>query len=151
MKMNYKSEYETNTTHGFSFGYGQDCFSTGSDYAGAGSGFFGGYTTNSPDAGGSGGSSFALSENIPIPEGKIEVLNSAGEKIEEGEYKLTNHKEYYLTNVEFATGIWYGDGKARITYISDYNKYTCHCKKNNFLIQTLLFAVVNCECSDIYH
>ena len=77
-----------------------------------------------------------------IQEGNIVVKNSAGEIIEEGLYALINHKEYYLTGVVYATGVWYGNGKARITYLGTISQITCinnHHKFNTFLFSSLFF------------
>ena len=112
--------YETNTTRGFSFGQGQRSSSSKSyEKAGAGGGFFGGYTFDDQDAGAGGGSSFAFSKDIPFPTGLIESKDELGNVLEKTYYAFTNSPQYYLENVAFATGIWKGDGKARITFIGN--------------------------------
>ena len=141
----YKAEYETNTTYGFSFGYGQNSYKDIHEYAGAGSGFFGGFSINDPDAGGSGGSSFALSDGVAIPEGVITVKDGEGNIVEEDTYKLKDMKEFYLTEVIYATGVWTGDGMARITFLGPYNGITCH-QSNiqvNSIIISLLFTILH--------
>ena len=141
----YQSQNETTSENHFSFGYGQNCQKlTGWDYAGAGSGFYGGVSSVKTDAGGAGGSSFALMEGADIPEGYIEVKNSAGEIVDCGYYALKDAKEYYLRDVVFATGVWIGDGKARITYVGTLCQLTCIRGKNycsSFMIT--MFFIIN--------
>ena len=115
----YGEEFETNTTNGFAFGQGQRSSScSDGEKAGAGGGFFGGYSINNNSAGASGGSSFAFAKDIPYPTGLIESKDENGKTIEKTYYAFTNLPQYLLTEVAFATGIWKGNGKARITFLS---------------------------------
>ena len=112
----YQSDYETSTTQGFSFGQGQiGNRENPFESAGAGGGFFGGKTINSSNAGGAGGSSFALHEGILIPSGYITVTDQYGNITERKKYVFTHSSPFKFQNVEFATGVRHGNGVAKIT------------------------------------
>ena len=140
---NYKgSQYETNTTRGFSFGQGERSKScTYEEKAGAGGGFFGGFTIDSDSAGAGGGSSFAFSEGIPFPTTPIEAKDENGVILEKTYYMFKDKPEYYLTSVDFATGIWSGDGFARITIIHLF-PLNCCTKLNDFFISPIMISVL---------
>ena len=122
----YQSEYETNTTYGFSFGQGEKSKACKeNEQAGAGGGFFGGFTFQYSNSGAGGGSSFAFSQEIEFPTDLIETKNENGNVIEKSYYAFKDHPEYYLTSVEFATGIWSGNGKARITILHLFSQNKC--------------------------
>ena len=136
-------EFETGTTKGFSFGQGQKSKSCNgnSEKAGAGGGFFGGYSIDSTSAGAGGGSSFAFSKDITFPKGLIEAKDESGNVIESSYYAFKDSPQYYLTDVEFSTGIWKGDGIARITVVS--LTQICHITKNRLLFAfSFLFTTI---------
>lgn len=142
---NYQPDLETNTTYGFSFGYGQNHDdSSKSESAGGGGGFFGGFTGIDGNAGASGGSSFALSYGVDIPEGEIEVTDGSGNFVEKGEYQLKNKREYYLTDVVYATGVWSGDGMARITLVSELSQCSCRRSRTIDTFNIYVFVCILC-------
>ena len=84
-----KSDRLANSNFGFTFGFGESAqefgsknqngvrnFGGSSDRAGAGSDWFGGFASHNGNGGSGGGSSWALSANAIIPQGKIEVRDS---------------------------------------------------------------------------
>ena len=127
----YHSEYSTNSTYGFAFGQGQKGIGGGAEGAGAGGGFFGGFGIQDSNAGASGGSSFALTSNIPIPQSFIEAKDEEGVVYRTKRYAFSNRSPFIFTDVENATGIRVGDGLAKITLIEHYptipfHQITCH-------------------------
>ena len=88
---------------------------------GAGGGFFGGFASHYYNGGGSGGSSFALSKYIEIPSEELIIKHLNGTE-ERGYYAFNYNSPYLLHNVQFATGIWFGDGMARITWIPSFTQ-----------------------------
>ena len=120
---NLKSEKVAKQVSGFSFGYGESAnwngcaTSCNCDRAGAGAGWFGGYSSGNTQGGGGGGSSFALTINAKFPRGIIDVYDSENKKIESDFYAFRNH-EYLVTNPVFEAGIWSGNGRAIITHYS---------------------------------
>ena len=127
----YYSEYSTNSTYGFTFGQGQKGIGGGAEGAGAGGGFFGGFGVPNSNAGASGGSSFALTKDIPIPEGYIEAKDEEGTVKSRQRYAFTNSSPFIFTDVKNATGIRVGNGLAKITLIEHYlplpiHQITCH-------------------------
>ena len=144
----YQSKYETNSTYGFSFGQGQASAVSKNEQAGAGGGFFGGFSIDDCNAGAGGGSSFALSREIPIPNGLIVSKDENGTFIEKKKYAFTHSSSFLLKNVEMATGIWIGNGLARITVLETYDTeiypvFACTCGKTtlskfNFIIISLI-------------
>ena len=118
----YIAEMEANSTFGYSFFQGESAILADIyEYSGAGGGFFGGFASHNLNAGGSGGSSFALSKSIPIPSGEL-IIKHIDRTEERGYYAFKYNSPYLLHNVQFATGIWFGDGPARITYISSFTQ-----------------------------
>ena len=111
------------------FGTGQDS-QGGNDEAGAGGGWFGGYTIANCNAGAGGGSSFILCENATIPTS----VN----------YAFTTNSQYLMKLHGYANGIWSGNGKIIITYLSKSNKintFNPTTKYNyNFFVLVILFS-----------
>ena len=135
---NYMKEYEANSTFGFSFGQGQrSYFDENYERAGAGGGFFGGFSIDEGNAGASGGSSFALTPSLPLPIGLIEAHDENGNLISKQKYAFDYKSEYSMSDVAFATGIRVGNGLARITLIESYsnevfpNSLRCTYKQRN--------------------
>ena len=127
----YHPEYSTNSTYGFTFGQGQKGRDGNQEGAGAGGGFFGGFSLPNSQAGASGGSSFALTQDIPLPEGYIEAKSEDGIVESKQRYAFTHSSPFTFTNVENATGIRVGNGLAKITLIDYYfplpfHQITCH-------------------------
>ena len=136
---------ETTTTKGFTFGQGQRSQACNTnEQAGAGGGFFGGYSFYSNAGGASGGSSFAFSKDIPYPKDLIEATDEDGNLIEKTYYALDGHPEYYLREVSFATGIWSGNGHARITFLQPISLCSNNIQFNFFpSISSLVFIFIN--------
>ena len=139
------SEYESSTTKGFTFGQGQHSQSCQNKYemAGAGGGFFGGYTKSSNQGGGGGGSSFAFTSGIDYPKELIEAKNENGTLIEKSYYLFRDQPEYYLTSVTFSTGIWSGNGHARITLLIPLTQYQCTNYRFPFISSLLTFTFIS--------
>ena len=114
----YQAGKEANSTFGFSFFQGESAIAIDevSEFSGAGGGFFGGFASHFQNAGSSGGSSFALSKYIEIPSNEL-IINHIDGTEERGYYAFDYNSPYLLHNVQFATGIWSGNGQARITWI----------------------------------
>ncbi|EAX88413.1 hypothetical protein TVAG_231590 [Trichomonas vaginalis G3] len=125
-----KHEYFANSTNGFTFGTGEAArfglkknpysVPDGEKYdnAGAGSGWFGGFSSQNGRGGAGGGSSWALSRDAIIPEGDIEATDEFYDNAESHPYGFTKTSGYLFTDVEHAAGIWNGHGRIIITYIS---------------------------------
>ena len=136
------SDYETTTTKGFSFGQGQRSkLCSAEEKAGAGGGFFGGFTIDSYSSGAGGGSSFAFSSGIAFPTTAIEAKDENGVVQEKTYYMFKDKPEYYLTSVDFATGIWSGNGFARITILHLF-QLNCCTKLNNFFISPIMICIL---------
>ena len=104
------SRIATQTT-GFEFGKGQNS-QGGDDQAGAGGGWFGGFTVNNYNAGAGGGSSFILIQNATIPP--------------EVNYAFSTNSKYLMDLKAHESGIWSGNGKIIITQLSaSLNMITC--------------------------
>ncbi|EAX87852.1 PE-PGRS protein, putative [Trichomonas vaginalis G3] len=126
----YNFSYLANSTSGFSFGYGesaqklkslnpkgvQTC-SGDSDRAGAGSGWFGGFESHNGQSGSGGGSSWVLSKDAIIPQGKIEAFDSFYQSIGKYEYAFTN-SDYLFDHIFHTSGVWEGNGKLIITILN---------------------------------
>ena len=146
---------------GFSFGNGEAAFMKGShhpngiiggvkyvnsDIAGAGGGWFGGFSGQDPNAGAGGGSSFALTKDAVFPKGEIDVYDEFYVNETRGRYAF-QHKEYIIEKPVFIQGIWTGSGMARITLMSEYDiKYQlctfrqCRSISKVFIFVPLLFC-----------
>ena len=132
----YVNTYIATQLSGFSFGNGEAAFVKGShhkngvkvpeipiygtDIAGAGGGWFGGFSGQDANSGGGGGSSFALTKDAVFPKGVIDVYNEFYELETSGRYAF-QHKEYIIEKPIFVRGIWSGSGMARITHLSEYD------------------------------
>ena len=139
---NYNGENVADQISGFSFGNGQAPFFTAgsSDRAGAGGGWFGGFTSNHANGGAGGGSSFALTKTATIPTGKIQVKDEFGTKLSEEEYAFDASSEYTLSSIVMAAGVWDGHGVAIITC-----NFKCSCNfhyKSFNKVHLLLFIMV---------
>ena len=139
----YGATKESNTTSGFSFGQGQRSYdgSPTEERAGAGGGWFGGYSVNSNAAGAGGGSSFAFAEGIEFPTDLIESKDENGTLIESAYYMFRNSPQYHLTDVAFSTGIWSGNGMARISLVT-YFPFCFFTKNRISIFPKLLFVSV---------
>ena len=114
-----------NQSSGFSFFHGQSASTgaTSSDLAGSGGGWYGGSFCHSSNAGGSGGSSWILTNDAFIPQGTIDVYNSTGELFNSEQYAFSHSSPYIFHHMIYANGIWNGDGFARITVLSSEGTY----------------------------
>ena len=141
----YRDDYSVNSTNGFTFGQGQKGNGGEYDGAGAGGGFFGGktYKEIAGNAGGGGGSSFALCDSVPIPDGEIEATDEDRNLLSKEKYLFNSNSIFSLTDVHFATGIWKGDGLARITILQLYDNNFCQTKIKNFNICLYNFVLIN--------
>ena len=126
----YNFNYTANSTSGFSFGYGESVqkykslnpkgvqsYYGGSDRAGAGSGWFGGFASHDSNAGSGGGSSWVLSKDAIIPQGKIEAFDSFYQSIGKYEYAFTK-SDYLFEHIFHTSGVWEGNGKLIITILN---------------------------------
>ena len=145
----YLKQYEANSTYGFSFGQGRrSYFSAYYEEAGAGGGFFGGFSVDSYQSGAGGGSSFALTPSVPIPRGLISAHDENGELLYKQKYAFNYASEYIMSDVSFATGIRKGNGLARITIIESYEleKFPRHhiftCNRKKSLLSLSLFLMI---------
>lgn len=119
----YNESSEVTTLNGYSFGYGMSSSLSGAEIPGAGGGFFGGYAPSGTNAGASGGSSFALNEEIPVPRNLITVRASNGTVLEKGYYTLSQTGPYSLRDPVFITGANFGNGYARITIFETFDLF----------------------------
>ena len=146
----YHSNPLASQLYGFSFGIGESAGpktnhpnSTSSshtdDIAGARGGWFGGFISGNINGGGGGGSSFILTKTAQIPLGIIKQYDSRyNEILSQGEYAFDHNSQYVMTNMQFANGIWAGNGQIRITVLSI---YILTCKTQifrNFFLFTLI-------------
>ena len=145
----YFKEAECNSTYGFTFGQGQ----RGGDWvscelAGAGGGFFGGFTIKDSNSGAGGGSSFALSDDVPIPKGYIIANDENGTFLSKAKYAFDKNSVFKLRDVNFATGIWKENGMARITLLEPYadEKYLpkrkCSTSRKQFSLSIYLIILI---------
>ena len=114
-------------TNGYEFGIGESANQENKDIGGAGGGWFGGYASNDYDGGAGGGSSFILTENAEIP------IKPGGK-----EYAFSEKTEYLFTDINYATGIWEGNGKLHIICLSQY--FHNSCKSIKFSLSPLSFT-----------
>ncbi|EAX89511.1 glycine rich protein, putative [Trichomonas vaginalis G3] len=118
------------STSGFTFGSGESAqfyrsrnpkgvqsSYGGADRPGAGAGWFGGFAGHHQDAGAGGGSSWALSENRPIPTGTITAHGSFYNESESHPYAFTLNDGFIFKDVKTASGVWEGHGRLVITII----------------------------------
>ena len=115
----YKGDKIANQTTGFSFGQGEATTLT-IDGCGAGGGWFGGFASQLGNGGCGGGSSFVLKKDAIIPSGELTQKKENGETERTDTYKFSNKRKYLFDNVQFANGIWTGDGMMRITFAGKY-------------------------------
>ena len=127
----YQPHYEVDTLSGYMFGRGQDAYTTLSEGAGAGSGFFGGYSYDSNNAGGGGGSSFAFSDVMPVPTEDITWTDPENNNEVRKKYAFLDFPQYKMFNVVHETGVHIGDGLAIITIIETLKIKTCSQTKSS--------------------
>ncbi|EAX89107.1 hypothetical protein TVAG_259020 [Trichomonas vaginalis G3] len=134
------NSYLANSTFGFSFGQGEAArfgqpppnnslsvkSSSNTDIAGAGGGWFGGFSAQNGYSGASGGSSFALTKDAIIPQGNITASDEFYNLIDSKPYAFDLHSEYLFTEVEHMPGIWTGNGRLIITILD--TKFFVSCK-----------------------
>ncbi|EAX90981.1 PE-PGRS protein, putative [Trichomonas vaginalis G3] len=135
----YNSNYLANSTFGFSFGYGetaqkdrsqnpngvQSCGGY-SDRAGAGGGWFGGFASHHGNGGAGGGSSWVLTSNAIIPEGKITAYDSSYNLSESRQYAFSKH-DYDFHHIVAESGVWEGYGRL---IIKSLGTKKCACNNN---------------------
>ena len=152
----YQDKLIATQEKGFTFGNGEAAQASGSrspygiqipsgvsDRAGAGGGWFGGFATHHQDGGAGGGSSFAFTSDAFVPEGDINSTDEYYENVTSKPYAITHSSLFSITNPIFVSGIWEGNGFARITV---YNIY-CRCTRS---IQVYSFRIVSCIINLIY-
>ena len=154
----YIDQYVADQSHGFSFGNGEAAqqyhslssegntqtdndHPTWSDRAGAGGGWYGGFASHRGTAGAGGGSSFALTKNSEIPSHEIQVYDEYYEKLEKDYYAFDINSEYLIESAVFVQGIWYGNGKIKITIL---RSYSCLNKTRliNYLFTFILTIII---------
>ena len=127
----YVETQVANQTSGYEFGQGASGNDSVYDMGGAGGGWFGGYASNDPTAGAGGGSSFILTSIAEIP------TNPGGKS-----YVFSNSSPYIFRNINFATGIWEGNGKLEIIHLHPRSNVECHHITKNFSFTfSLLFLI----------
>ena len=127
----YQSSYVATQEKGFTFGNGEAAQKDGSkspegikkasgyiDRAGAGGGWFGGFTSHHENGGAGGGSSFAFTSNTIVPEGNINSTDEYYENVVSRPYAIKHSSSFVITNPVFVPGIWDGNGFARITALN---------------------------------
>ena len=118
--------YVANQTYGFSFFTGETGLTNGTKHpngfsapkiekiteaAGAGGGWFGGFSSHYLNGGASGGSSFALTADAEIPSGEIPIFDKDYNVTKSDVYAFTpRHAPFIFTNVQHKRGVWYGNG-----------------------------------------
>ena len=139
------SSHVSTQNSGYSFGQGESAyFSSGaSDLAGAGGGWFGGFTPSLSNGGAGGGSSFALSKESQIPQGNLKVLSKKGAFVDSRPYAFTKDSKYALKAIKYANGIWNGNGMFRITYLSNNNLATCNRRSNRNLSFVMMMIIIS--------
>ena len=127
------STHLANSSFGFSFGQGETARYAGgknpnsiqssdhADIAGAGGGWFGGFTSQTGYAGAGGGSSWALARDSFIPSGNITAYDEFYNEIGSEPYAFDLNSEYLFSNVIHVPGIWQGNGRI-IIKILDYSE-----------------------------
>ena len=144
---------------GFSFGYGESAqyfrskhpngyenAGKGSDIAGAGGGWFGGFASQSTNGGAGGGSSFILTRNADIPTEEIDAYDSFRneETLQKEKYAFLGSSQYFFTSELMASGVWAGNGFAVITQISSFFiTYNKSCNTLKSLLLLLVFIMVH--------
>ena len=126
----YCDDYVATQTSGFSFGngeaaqkegslspFGKKTYSGNSDRAGAGGGWFGGFSSHDGNGGASGGSSFAFTDDTYVTNEKINVYDEYYNLVGSDYYAFYNNSRYFsIVDPVFVSGIRQGNGKAIITY-----------------------------------
>ena len=139
-----------NQTFGFTFGNGETSRDggsnhefgvhsyTGSDTCGAGGGWFGGFASNDCNQGCGGGSSYVLTQNSPIPEGKIKYHDDEYNLIDEKEYAFSDRR-YKFYDEKYERGVWFGNGYAEITFVHQISViYQSYIYNQHLFIQFLI-------------
>ena len=148
----YNPTYVATQTTGFSFGNGEAAQNSGSkadnglkstdgssDRAGAGGGWFGGFSSHNGNGGGGGGSSFAFTKDAIVPKGDIPVFDDFYEPIGSHPYAFSHANSFFtVNNPVFVPGIWAGNGFARITYISSIKVCTSGKRIANIPFMTMI-------------
>jgi hypothetical protein len=78
--------------------------------------WFGGFASHYYNRGGQGGSSFALTKDSILPEGKIKTY-SGSYVLQNEEYYAFLNRKYQFSHVIHERGVWYGNGFAEISYL----------------------------------
>ncbi|EAX88651.1 PE_PGRS protein, putative [Trichomonas vaginalis G3] len=148
------SEKIANSTFGFTFGAGESAQQNGSknpngvqeargasDKVGAGSGWFGGFSSHNGDGGSGGGSSWALSANAVIPQGNIDAKGSFFEENESHPYSFSLDDGYIFSDVKTYPGIWKGNGRLVITILDSIIYPSCVSINRSHFSYFLLFIL----------
>ncbi|EAX93895.1 hypothetical protein TVAG_131830 [Trichomonas vaginalis G3] len=149
-----KNEYFADSEKGFSFGVGEAArYGTSSnvfavreglmfDNAGAGGGWFGGFSAQLGSAGAGVGSSWALSKDAIIPKVALTSTDELYNNKISRYYAFNLTSGYLFEDVVNVAGIWNGNGRVVITIIKSNYSISCLCKleiQSHFLF--LIFAV----------
>ena len=143
--------------YGFSFGQGESGSSVKSshpnatnlgygayDVGGAGGGWFGGFIGGSGSGGGAGGgSSFILKKGAHLPTNPIKRYTDKYILKEEKDYAFTGKSQYYFTDIAYATGIWSGNGFAKITLIKSLQLFCTKDKVSNSISYIFMIIMSN--------
>ena len=125
----YKNNQVATQTSGYKFGQGGSAMSSNDDIGGAGGGWFGGFPSNDMSSGAGGGSSFILTSISEIPS-----------KPDGKAYAFSNSSPYIFRNINFATGIWEGNGKLEIVFIR--NRTMNQCYSHNFAFSFVFLFII---------
>ncbi|EAY09824.1 gp13, putative [Trichomonas vaginalis G3] len=124
-----KSSHLANSSFGFAFGQGEAARYTTAlnnrsvqnagkfDIAGAGGGWFGGFSSQDGSSGSGGGSSWALTKDAFIPIGNIESYDEFYKFIDSKPYAFDHNSEYLFQDVIHVPGIWEGNGRIIISIL----------------------------------
>ena len=153
-----KEGYEATQLKGYSFINGESGCKTGSKHpdgykniniynelAGAGGGWFGGFSSNHNDGGASGGSSFALTNDAEIPSNPINIYNRNFEIIDNKNYAFDpNNSPYIFYNVQHKRGVWYGNGLIKIFLLHKINNFqSCKTFLNREILSLFIINLVH--------
>lgn len=147
-----------NQTFGYSFGQGENPVhgqnehpfgisnrATGPfDGAGAGGGWFGGFSSSNINGGAGGGSSFVLTETAVIPTGVLDERYGNYTLKTSSNYAFSSNRKYSFIEEGFERGVWFGNGFVDITVLSVSmfctNSRCSHRFNNIFIIVLLIYS-----------
>ena len=152
----YQSSFVATQEKGFTFGNGEAAQESGSkspqgiqsaygglDRAGAGGGWFGGFSGHNQNGGGGGGSSFAFTSDAYVPSGNIESTDEYYNNPISKPYQISQSTSFTISSPIFVAGIWDGDGMARITALHFYKRCTKPLPSSTLRVLTSLMILIS--------